>query len=148
MSFLFVVLIQSHSLPLLFSQSRMGGDIKARRGLAGNTLVPIPITMVHSVVCEVPPSIPACPIINHDVLSFCRFNPITFTSFDLFAKQDGRRYKSKTGARRKLSCPHTHNNGTLRDQKCRPDKVSGCGNRKGITFGKNTLTMSVPRFLV
>ena len=36
----FVILIQSDSLPFLVSQSRMGGDLRIRRGLVRNTLFP------------------------------------------------------------------------------------------------------------
>ena len=68
-------------------------------------------------VCEVPLSIPVCPILNHGVLSFCRL--IQSNSLPLLVLQSRMGGdKSKTGACRKHSFPRTHHNGTLRDQKC------------------------------
>ena len=56
-------------------------------------------------VCEEPPSMPGCPIIDHNVLFLCCINLIKFTSFARLTKQDGRRYKNKTGACQKHSFP-------------------------------------------
>ena len=56
-------------------------------------------------VCKAHLSIPTCPVINHNVLLFCCFNPIKFTFFARLAKHDGRKCKSMTGARWKHSFP-------------------------------------------